>query len=169
MRPKKGTYPSYLENYISKAIGNNLHDALIHSTEHLLQTISSIPDEEGDYAYAEGKWTIKELLIHISDAERVFSYRLLRFARGDQQQPLPFEEDEYVKNCNADKRSLSSVIEELIAVRNATASLVESLQSEDLNKTGNTSVGTITVNALGFAICGHCNHHLSVLEEKYLH
>lgn len=168
MRPKKGTYPEYLESYIAKAKGSNLHDALVNSTELLLETISSIPDEEGDFAYASGKWTIKELLIHISDAERIFAYRLLRFTRGDQQQPLPFEEDDYVKNCNAGKRSLSSVIEELISVRNATAALVESLQPEDLNKTGKTSVGTITVNALGYAICGHCNHHLSVLKEKYL-
>lgn len=168
MRPKKGTYPDYLENYIAKAKGNNLHDALSDCTQTLLQIISMIPDVKGDYAYEKGKWTIKQLLIHISDAERIFAYRLLRFSRGDQQQPIPFEEDDYAANCNADKRTLESVIEEMIAVRNATATLIESLQPEDFNKTGKTAVGTITVNALGFAICGHCNHHLSVLKERYL-
>lgn len=168
MRPAKGTYPSFLDSYIAKAKGKNLHEALIHSTEELMETLTMIPDDKGDYAYAEGKWTIKQLLIHISDAERIFAYRLLRFARNDQQQPLPFEEDDYAKTCNADKRSLSSVIEELIAVRNATASLIESLQPEDLNKEGNTAAGKTTVNAIGFSICGHCNHHISVLRERYL-
>lgn len=168
MRPVKGTYPTYLENYISQAPGSDLHEALPDSTQDLLKTLSSIPDDKGDFAYAEGKWSIKELLIHISDAERIFAYRLLRFARGDEQQPLPFEEDDYAKNCNANKRSLKSVTEELIAVRNATVALIESLQEEDLNKTGKTAIGSITVNALGFAICGHCAHHLKVLRERYL-
>lgn len=168
MRPLKGTYPEYLEAYIAQAKGNNLHEALLYNTEELLKILYAIPDNQGDYAYSEGKWTIKQLLIHISDSERIFSYRLLRFIRGDEQQPLPFEEDEYAANCNAGKRSIDDVIEELVAVRNATTALIESLQPEDLNKKGKTSAGTITVNALGFAICGHCNHHLKVLIEKYL-
>lgn len=168
MRPVKGTYPEFLESYIAKANGENLHEALTNSTEQLMQTLTLIPDDKGDFAYAEGKWTIKQLLIHISDAERIFAYRLLRFARNDQQQPLPFEEDDYANNCHAEKRSLESVIEELISVRNSTASLIESLQPEDYKKPGKTAAGKTTVNAVGFAICGHCNHHISVLRERYL-
>lgn len=168
MQPAKGTYPDYLESYIALAHGNNLHEALANSTQDLLQTLTLIPDDKGDFVYAEGKWSVKQLLIHISDAERIFSYRLLRFARGDAQQPLPFEEDDYANNCNAGKRILKSVIEEIISVRNATVTLIESLQEHDLNKTGKTAIGTITINALGFAICGHCTHHLKVLRERYL-
>jgi hypothetical protein len=168
MRPASDTYTPYLEKYFSQAPGNDVHEALTISTTDILKTLSSIPDDKGDFAYAEGKWTIKQLLIHISDAERIFAYRLLRFARGDEQQPLPFEEDDYVRNCNADKRSLKSVIEEIIAVRNATVALIESLQEEDLPKTGKTAVGIISVNDLGFVICGHCTHHLKVLRERYL-
>lgn len=168
MRPAQGSYPNYLENYISQVKENNLHEALHSNTEKMLQVVSMIPVDKGDFAYGEGKWTIKQLLIHVSDAERIFAYRLLRFARGDQQQPLPFEEDDYAKNCQAENRSLTSVVEELIAVRNATVALIESLSESDLLKTGKTSIGTITVNALGFAICGHCTHHLKILKERYL-
>ena len=168
MRPATGNYTPYLEKYFSQAPGNDVHEAFALSTNDLLKTISAISNDKGDFAYAEGKWTIKELLIHISDAERIFAYRLLRFARGDNQQPLPFEEDDYVRNCNAGKRSLKSVTDELIAVRNATITLIESLQVEDLPKTGKTAVGTISVNDLGFVICGHCTHHLKVLRERYL-
>lgn len=168
MRPTDGTYPHYLTNYISQAIGDNLNAALVHSTELLLKSLVNIPENKGDYAYSDGKWTIKQMLIHISDAERVFSYRLLRFARGDEQQPLPFDENFYAENCNAGKRNLQEVIEELIAVRNSTTALINSLTQEDLNKNGNSSVGKISVNALSFAICGHSNHHIKVLTDKYL-
>lgn len=168
MRPADGTYPHYLTNYISQASGENLNDALMHSTELLLKSLSEIPENKGDFAYAEGKWTIKQVLIHISDAERVFSYRLLRFGRGDEQQPLPFDENYYAENCNAEKRTLQDVIEELFAVRNSTTALIHSFTQDDLNKNGNTAIGKISVNALGFAICGHSNHHIKVIKEKYL-
>lgn len=167
MRPLASTYPSYFENYISKAEGINLIDAIHLSTDFLLQTVSDLQENKGNFAYASGKWTIKQVLIHIADAERVFSYRLMRFLRADPQQPLPFDENSYAENCNATDRTLQSVIEELIAVRNSTLALIRSITSSDLNKTGNTSAGQITVNALGFVICGHSTHHLQILKARY--
>jgi uncharacterized damage-inducible protein DinB len=168
MRPVTGTYPKFLETYISKIKEDNAHEALRNNTTHLFQFLDSIPEDKGDHAYAEGKWTIKQLLIHISDAERIFAYRALRFARGDEQQPLPFEEDDYAANCNAGKRTLKSVIEELKAVRQATIHLVDSFGGEELNKPGNTASGRTTVNAVIYAICGHSAHHMNVAKERYL-
>ncbi len=168
MRPAQGTYPAFLETYISKAKEDTILKALEANTTQLNHFLKSIPEDKADYAYAPGKWTIKQLIIHISDAERIFSYRALRFARGDEQQPLPFEEDDYAANSNADKRSLSSVIEELLAVRKATTLLFESFDETALNRTGNTSKGKVTVNAIGYAICGHAAHHVGVAKERYL-
>lgn len=168
MRPAQGTYPPFLETYISQVKEDNVHSALKANTQLLETFLKSIPADKADYAYAPGKWTIKQLIIHICDAERIFSYRALRFARGDEQQPLPFEEDNYAANCKADKRTLESVIEELLAVRKATTLLFESFDESDLQKPGNTASGRTTVNAVGYAICGHAAHHIAVAKERYL-
>jgi uncharacterized damage-inducible protein DinB len=168
MRPIEGTYPKFLETYISKVKEDHVLKALEANTKLLTEFLNSIPKDKGDYAYAEGKWTIKQLIIHISDAERIFSYRALRFARGDQQQPLPFEEDDYAANSNAERRSLESVIEEFLAVRRSTTLLFQSFDEADLLKPGNTASGKTTVNAIGYAICGHAAHHMAVGKERYL-
>jgi hypothetical protein len=168
MRPEQGTYPAFLETYISKAKEDNILDALKANTQLLESFFKSIPQDKGDYAYAPGKWTIKQLIIHISDAERIFSYRALRFGRGDAQQPLPFEEDDYAKNSNADKRTLNSVIEELLAIRKATTLLFESFSEETLKLEGTAARGKVSLNAIGYAICGHAAHHVAVGKERYL-
>jgi uncharacterized damage-inducible protein DinB len=168
MRPLKGTYPDYLESYISKVKETEACEALLNNTKLLVEFMESIPEDKADFAYAEGKWTIKQLLIHICDAERIFSYRALRFGRGDDQKPLPFDENLYTDNCNAGKRSLESIINEIKAVRQSSILLFESFGEDELNKTGNTAIGTITVNSLAFAICGHAAHHVAVAKERYL-
>lgn len=168
MRPVQGTYPAFLETYISKAKEENVLYALKANTQLLETFCKSIPQDKGDYAYAPDKWTVKQLLLHICDTERIFSYRALRFGRGDAQQPLPFEEDDYARNSNADKRTLNSVIEELLAVRKATTLLFESFSEEALNLTGNTKMGEVSVNSIGYAICGHAAHHVGVAAERYL-
>jgi uncharacterized damage-inducible protein DinB len=168
MRPVEGTYPKFLETYISKVNEDHVLKALEANTKALTGFLNSIPKNKGDYAYAAGKWTIKQLIIHISDAERIFSYRALRFARGDEQQPLPFEEDDYAANSKAEKRSLESAVEELLTVRKATTLLFQSFDEADLLKPGNTASGKTTVNAIGYAICGHAAHHIGIAKERYL-
>jgi uncharacterized damage-inducible protein DinB len=168
MLPIQGTYPVFLETYISKVKEENILSALNANTHLLEAFLKSIPQDKGDYAYAEGKWTIKQLIIHISDAERIFSYRALRFARGDAQQPLSFEEDDYAKNSNADKRTLNSVIEELLAIRRATTLLFESFSEETLKLEGTTAIGKVSVNSIGYSICGHAAHHVAVATQRYL-
>ena len=168
MRPIEGTYPKFLETYISKVKEDDILKALEANTGLLQTVLNSVPKDKDNYAYAEGKWTVKQLIIHITDAERIFSYRALRFARGDEQQPLPFEEDDYAANCKAEKRTLHSVIEELMAVRKSTILLFETFDETDLLRPGNTAAGRTNVNAVGYAICGHAAHHLTVLKERYL-
>jgi len=118
--------------------------------------------------YALGKWTLGESLLHVSDSERVFSYRLVRIARGDQT-PLPgFDQDAWVPNSGAAARTLQSVLHELDAVRSATLALVESLDANALMATGTASGATVSVRALAWIIAGHFAHHLMITRDRYL-
>ncbi len=168
MIPIIGTYPDYFVTYISKVNADNVYKAFENNSKEVFPFLKTIPEALGDYAYAERKWTIKQLILHISDAERVFSYRALRFGRGDAQQPLPFDEDLYAANSNADKRTLSSIIEEYELVNKASIHLFNSFSEKNLNAIGKTASGNITVNAIGFIICGHALHHIGVLKERYM-
>lgn len=170
MRPQPGSYPAFFDNYISKVSEHDVIEAL--EKNHILfkQILEAIPEEKGAYAYAAGKWTVKQVINHLSDAERVFSYRALRFARRDPLQVLPFEEDDYAAASAGEvaNRSLKDTVQEFDYVRLATRSLFKGLSAESLNSSGQTAGGKATVLSLGFIICGHANHHLQVLNEKYL-
>jgi uncharacterized damage-inducible protein DinB len=168
MKPVEGEYPPYFGTYISKVTENDCIQALENNEKEFISFIKSIPEAKGDFAYMPGKWTIKQLIIHLIDVERIFSYRALRFARGDEQLNPSFEDNEYAKNCEAEKRSLQSLLEEFAAVRRSTILLFKSFSSKTLQNTGNTTVGKTTVNAMGFAISGHLKHHMGVLKELYL-
>ena len=168
MKPVEGEYPPYFSTYISKVTENDCISALENTEKEFISFFKSIPENKGDFAYAPGKWTIKQLILHIADAERIFAYRALRFARGDEQQNLSFEEDDYAKNCEAEKRTLQSVIEEFAAVRRSTILLFKSFSDKTLQNTGNMAAGKTTVNALGFTTSGHASHHVGVLKERYL-
>lgn len=168
MRPPKGTYPDYYENYIPLAKQNTIAEALLQNETETISFFKSIPENMGDFAYAEGKWTIKGVLNHIIDTERIFSYRALRFARKDYTQPLPYEQDDYVANAGLEHRTLSEMITEFETVRKATISLYSSFSSEALQRIGQTAAGKASVNAIGFTICGHSIHHINVVKERYL-
>mgnify|MGYP002780927578 CR=1 FL=1 len=117
MRPDKSTYPAYYENYIPLVKQNNVHEALLANFQEIKNLIAAIPPEKENYAYAAGKWTVKQVLIHIIDTERIMAYRALRFARKDQQQPLPFDENEYAQHAETQNRDLKNLFEEFEAVR----------------------------------------------------
>jgi hypothetical protein len=168
MRPEPGTYPAYFENYIPLIKGNNVISALERTREELVTTLYNIPGPKETYAYAPGKWTVKQVVQHITDAERVFAYRALRFARGDDQQPLPFEENDYAKAAELDSRSLKDLLEEFETVRQATLSLFRTFSDNTLLLTGKTTFGRTTVLAIGYLIAGHGLHHLNVLKQRYL-
>ena len=167
-RPQENEFAPYYGRYIELVKENDVLEAL-NAQESLIENfLKSIPEEKWDYAYAEGKWTVKELVQHIIDAERIFTYRALRIARKDET-PLPgFEENEYAPASQAGRRTGASLTEELLAVRKATELLFKSFTPEMFQHKGIASNQPVTVNALGFITLGHFYHHRNILIERYL-
>jgi uncharacterized damage-inducible protein DinB len=162
-------YASFYTGYI-QAVSNeyNLVEELEISVHQLIKFVQNIPMDKFDYRYAEGKWTIKDILLHLIDAERIFAYRALRFARKDKTPLASFDENIYVDVAYANKRSIQDLLTELAVVRQATLSLFKSFSEEDLMQVGTASNHPMSVRALGFVIIGHQNHHQRVFEERYL-
>jgi uncharacterized damage-inducible protein DinB len=134
----------------------------------MVSFISNIPIEKLEYRYAEGKWTIKDLLLHLIDAERIFAYRALRIGRGDKTPLAGFEENGYVINANANSRSEESLLKEFELVRKSTLELFKNFTDEQLAYLGTSSDSIISVRAIGFIISGHQNHHIKIIQERYL-
>jgi uncharacterized damage-inducible protein DinB len=162
-------YAPFYANYIQAALSEyTLIEELEISVHRLIKFVQNIPMDKFDYRYADGKWTIKDILQHLIDAERIFAYRALRFARKDAT-PLPgFEENSYVVAANATKRSIQDLLTELAVVRQATLSLFKTFSEEDLQQIGTASNHPMSVRALGFVIIGHQNHHQRIFQERYL-
>jgi len=167
-RPASNTYPPYFETYISQVKEDDPLLALQNQQSVIDEFFPSISEEKSEYAYAEGKWTLKELLQHIIDAERIFCYRSLSFARNEKQSLPGFEEDDYAAVSEANKRSWSSLCNEFKAVRKATICLYKSYTDEMLSHSGLANNKVTSVNAVGFIMAGHVTHHKKVIEERYL-
>jgi len=162
-------YASYYGNYIAQVSEEyTLIEELEISLHRFIKFVQNIPMDKFDYRYAEGKWTIKDIIQHIIDAERVFAYRALRFARNDKTALPGFEENDYVDEANGGKRSIMDLLNELSAVRYATIFLFKSFSEEQLLRIGIASNNPMSVRALGFIMIGHQNHHQKVFEERYL-
>jgi uncharacterized damage-inducible protein DinB len=167
-RPQSNDYAAYYSTYISKVEGDTIKEVIKKYSEPLLQFYTSLPEDKADHRYAEGKWTVKELLLHIIDAERIFSYRALRIARKDKT-PLPgFDENAYTPASKASDRTLQSLEDEFAAVRKATDIMISTFDEEQLSQRGTASDQPVTVNAIAFIMFGHMIHHKQVLEERYL-
>ena len=161
-------YSVFNASYINATESKTLLEGLKEGMFQLTNFIKNVPADKLEYRYAEGKWTIKDILLHMMDTERIFAYRALRISRGDKT-PLPgFEENDYVPFAFANSRSLESLLEEYENVRKATISFFESLNEEQLLFIGTASNTAISVRAVGFIITGHQNHHLKVIVERYL-
>jgi len=168
MKPEKSSHPPYFENYISKVSEDDVHQALHNNFKQLMVFFSSIQKEKENHAYAPGKWTIKQVLNHIIDCERIFAYRALRFARKDPQLVAAFEEDDYAKAADVSHRTLTDLLQEFEYVRLSTIALFTSFNQETLLRSGQMASGKANVLSLGFIVCGHANHHVNVIKEKYL-
>ena len=163
-----GEYNPYYQTYIDKANALAIPEGLSANSKSVVAFFESIPKDKLEYRYAEGKWTIKELLHHIIDTERIFAYRALRVARKDKT-PLPgFDENEYVLPAKSNDRSIESLLSEYKAVRQATLALFETFTNEMLIEIGTASNSPISARAIGFIITGHENHHCDVVKERYL-
>ncbi|SMC75060.1 DinB family protein [Pedobacter nyackensis] len=165
-RPQTHEYPVWAEQYISLVEGDVLN--------LLNRQASEFPDfindlvEKADYAYAPDKWTIKQLIGHIIDTERILAYRLTCFARAENHALPGFDEDEYVANAHFQDRSLLSFSEEFTLLRKANMFLFNSLSEKDLDRSGTASERQITVRALLFVIAGHVIHHTQIIKSRYL-
>ncbi len=162
-------YASYYFNYINQVSDEyTLIEELEISLHRFIKFVQNLPMDKFDYRYAEGKWTIKDIIQHIIDAERVFAYRALCFARNDKTALPSFEEDDYANEANANKRSIMELLTELSAVRHSTIYLFKTFTEEQLLRIGIASNNPMSVRAVGFVIIGHQNHHHRVFEERYL-
>lgn len=167
-RPRADEYAPSYSQYVSRVPEGNVLATLGEQLESTLAVLRNIPEEKGNSRYAEGKWSIKELVGHMVDAERIFGYRLLRFARNDQT-PLPgFEQDDYVANGGFDKCRLSDLVEELEHVRKSNLSLLRNLDAEAWQRRGDANGQPVSVRALAHIIAGHEAHHMEILRTRYL-
>ena len=168
MRPDLSRVGDWYHNYISQVPDEELTDAFDKQSASFIRFLETIPAEKYDYRYAEDKWTIKEVLQHIIDAERVFGYRALRFARKDST-PLPgFDENLFAANAKADKRTWDKLVEEFKVVRRSSELLFQSFDDEQLQSAGISSNSSNYVLAVGFIIIGHAMHHQKIIKERYL-
>jgi uncharacterized damage-inducible protein DinB len=166
-RPQPDEYGSFFANYIARVNG----DVLVELENQLIAVpdfLNKIPPEKHNYAYSEGKWTVKELLGHLIDTERIMAYRLLRFSRKDPTDLPGFEENLYVSNSTFSERDLDTLGEEFAAVRKSNMYLIKSLTEEQLVLSGTANGNTVTVKALLFIMAGHIKHHLEILQQLYL-
>ena len=167
-KPIAGSYPAAFSNYTSKVKEDDVMSAF-KNQQALMQTFfDNIPKDKEDFAYAPGKWTLKEMLQHIIDTERIFAYRALCIARQETQSLPGFDENEYASNSHAARRSWQSMTTELKLVRQSTELMFESFSEETLQLSGLANNNLITVDAIGFITVGHIYHHLEVINERYL-
>ena len=162
------TIPPFYKNYVKQIDEPDMLQALRISGHRMQELVHSIADNKADFAYAPGKWTVRELLCHIMDAERIFCYRALRFARNDKTPLSGFEENDYAPQANSTGRSLQKIASEMSHLRASTIDLFESLTPEMLIRKGTANKNEISVVAIGFIISGHETHHRKILQERYL-
>ena len=167
-KPDTNEYAHFYSAYINKVDANNIQSELRSTGNAFSAFLSSIPSELENYKYAEGKWTIKQVVQHIIDAERVFAVRALRISRNDQTNNPGFEENDYANEATAEHRSLNDLKEEFGYVRNSNVLFFDALSNEDFVKTGIANDSKISVRALAFIIVGHQLHHQQTLQERYL-
>jgi hypothetical protein len=159
--------PPYFDRYINLVEDLDLIEALEKYGPAFLEREKERFEQLGDKVYAPGKWTIKDLLQHLIDAERVFVYRAMRFARNDKTELPGFDEDAYAAHANTQTRSVADLLEEFSFLRRSTILFYKTLDAAALQREGVASGNKISVLALGFTICGHPAHHMNVIRERY--
>ncbi len=168
MRPDRSEYDDFYAGYVGEVADGPILDTLERQGEETRRLLAGVDEARGGYRYAPGKWTLRQVVGHMVDAERVFAARALWFARGDAQ-PLPgFEQDDWAAASGADRRPLAELAAEAASVRHATLALFAGLDDGELARRGVASGCTFSVRALAWIIAGHERHHLEVLRQRYL-
>jgi hypothetical protein len=167
-RPAPDEYAPFYETYIAKVRDGDIVKILSEQSDAIRGLFARVPEDRGHFAYAPGKWTLNEMLLHVIDTERVFAYRALRIARGDTMPLAGFEQDQWVPLSGANKRALHSIVDEFVVVRAATVALFRGLPVDAWNRRGTASGFSVSVRALAFKCAGHALHHEGLIREKYL-
>ncbi len=168
MRPQKQDYIPYFEYYINLIPENDIITALKTNHQTVLDFIEDIPRQKLNYFYDEGKWTVKQVINHIIDTERILSYRALRFSRGDNQKVLAFDENLYAANANLTNTNAQMLADEFDSVRLSNILFFRQLSEKELLLKGQMASGEVNVLALGYMLCGHAQHHINIIKERYL-
>jgi len=166
-RPKADEHSPYFARYIDRVPDGNLIALLESQFADTRALLERVPREREDFAYAEGKWSVKEVVGHLADSERVFAYRALRFARGDATELAGYDENAWVANAGFGRQRLADLVDEFSAVRASTIRFVKSLNAEELARRGVANGNGITVRALVYIIAGHERHHVGLFRERY--
>lgn len=168
MRPNPGDYSDYYYNYVKLVEGEDIIKALYEQNKITQDILNSFSEHKGNYRYADGKWTVKEVVGHLIDTERVFAYRALCIARGDKKSLPGFEQDDYVKEGNFNRRELFDLNYEFRLLRESNLLLFKSFTPEMFRRKGFANESSISVLAILFIIAGHEKHHMNILKKRYL-
>jgi len=161
-------FQKYTQRYLDNIPSEKWLEELKKSGEKTIEIYSNLSENQSHFAYDKGKWTLKELLLHLSDTERIFQYRILAFARGEKNELPGFDEELYAQNSFANERNVESLLEEFKLVRKSSQILLETLNLSVLNNIGTANGNQISVETIGKLIVGHNYHHLNIIEERYL-
>jgi uncharacterized damage-inducible protein DinB len=167
-RPETNEFAPYYNTYVSKVDGDSVMTVLEQQPAELRSMLAGVADDRGSYAYGEGKWSIKELLSHIIDGERIFAYRVLRVSRGDETPIEGFEQDDYIANANANNRPLDDLLSEFELTRQANLAMIRNISDEGSRRMGTASGVGVSARALVYIMAGHVTHHAAILKERYL-
>src|SRR5437016_3806930 len=167
-RPDPTEYDPYFGKYISLVPDGDIVSILSSQVENTLALLRTITEQRGGHAYAPGKWTIKEVVGHLTDAERIFAYRALRIGRNDKTPLAGFEQDDYVANADFNARTLGSLVEEFEAVRRANVQLFKHFTLEEWQRRGTANNTEISTRAVAYSVAGHERHHVEILRSRYL-
>jgi len=166
-RPEKSEYDAYYERYVSTVADGNIAAILEEQPSELKALFANVTEDRGTFAYEDGKWTLKEVLSHLIDGERIFSYRAFRISRGDETPIEGFEQDGYIENSNANNRTFAELLEEFDLQRRSNVLLINNISDENGKRMGTASGLTISVRGLVYIMAGHVRHHLAILKERY--
>jgi hypothetical protein len=166
-KPNEGEYPVFYKGYIDSIADAPLIETLDAEKTYALGVLKSIPSEKSEYQYAEGKWTIKQVLIHIIDTEVVFGYRALAIARGDTQSLPGFDQDEYMSYVDPEKTNLEELVDLFENLRSTNIALFKMMRKEDMKRVGIASGYEVQPKTIGYFIAGHCRYHINILKERY--
>ena len=167
-RPSAHEYPAYFDRYISLVPEGEILTTLNKQAETTIGFLSNLSEEVSAYRYEPGKWSVKEVIGHVIDTERVFNYRALCFARGDQSKLPSFDQDKFAAAANYKDRSLLDIIDEYGILRRYTISLYRTFNPEDMQKLGSASDYRLSIGSIAFILAGHEIHHVKIIKDRYL-